>query len=266
MDQQIIKPNLINQPESMTGDLYRDVQDPAQRITALAEPSKLSPQVMSNLALADQCMNAINNYRRGEPSNDQYGLELFRRALMQQDPAAWEIIQQSFDDTMLHWMRSHPLREAACHFDSDENYVAQAFTRFWQATTGNQKIEFRTLAAVLRYLRASLNGTILDTLRAYSRPREIPLPEPDEPGEPIAEDQDDSRELWEVFQRLLSDKRQQRVAYLIFHCGLKPREIVQFCAQEFIDVEEVYRLRRNIFERLLRNADYIYLRFNYQVQ
>ncbi|HYT36387.1 MAG TPA: hypothetical protein VEL49_04340, partial [Ktedonobacteraceae bacterium] len=115
---------------------------------------------MDVLALVDRCMNEINNYRHGEPSNDAYGLELFRRALQECDPFAWEIIQLHFTEMLLQWMRSHPLRNVACNYDSDENYVAQGFTRFWQATIGNKQIQFRSLAAILRYLRASLNGIV----------------------------------------------------------------------------------------------------------
>jgi len=158
------------------------------------------------------------------------------------------------------------MRKVACRYDSEENYVAQAFARFWQATAGNQEIEFRTLAAVLRYLRASLHGAILDTLRAYVRPQEAPLPEPGSPGEPLTEDQDDNLELWEVIRSLIPNERQQRVAYLLFHCHLKPREIIQFFPEEFSEVQEIYRLRRTIVERLLRNADYLRWRLNKQIQ
>ncbi len=103
---------------------------------------------MDVLALVDRCMNEINNYRHGELSNDAYGLELFRRALQECDPFAWEIIQLHFTEMMLQWMRSHPLRNVACNYDSDENYVAQGFTRFWQATIGNKQIQFRSLAGL----------------------------------------------------------------------------------------------------------------------
>ena len=54
---------------------------------------------------------------------------------------------------------------------------------------------------------------------------------------------------------MLSDEREKRLAYLLFHCGLKPREIIRFCPQEWSDVHEIYRLRRNIMARLLYNAD-----------
>jgi hypothetical protein len=52
------------------------------------------------------------------------------------------------------------------------------------------------------------------------------------------------------------------VAYLVFQCNLKPREIIRRCPQEFSEVQEIYRLRRIIVERLLRNADYIRYRLN----
>ena len=248
--------------ENATSDPDRDVHDLPQETPFPPVPSELSPRAMSISVLADHCMSEIDNYRRGEPSKDRYGVELFRRALRECDPLAWEVVQQCFSEIMLRWMRTHPMRDTACRFDSEENYVAQAFTRFWQATAGNQAIEFRTLASVLRYLRASLNSTILDTLRAYSRAQEMPLPEPGEPGEPLAEAQVDGRELWEVIRSLIPNERQQRLAYLLFHCHLKPRDIVRYCSQEFSEVQEIYRLRRIIVERLLRNADYIRWRLN----
>jgi hypothetical protein len=65
----------------------------------------------------------------------------------------------------------------------------------------------------------------------------------------------DSGEVWESLHMILSNPREQRLAYLLFHWGLKPREIVRFCSQEWGDVQEIYRLRRAIMERVLRNAE-----------
>ena len=109
-----------------------------------------SLHAMSVPALVEGCMRELHKHRHGEPSNDQYGLELFHRALMQRNSSAWEAVQQCFNESMRRWMHSHPLRKVACSFDSEENYEAQAFARFWQATVGNQEIRFRTLGAALR--------------------------------------------------------------------------------------------------------------------
>ncbi len=104
-----------------------------------------------------------------------YGLELFRRATVEGDAEAWEWVQHCFGEIVHAWLRRHPSRATACWLESEANYVALAFERFWQATTVTQQVEFETLAAALRYLRASLHGAILDTLRAYERPKEVPI-------------------------------------------------------------------------------------------
>jgi DNA-directed RNA polymerase specialized sigma24 family protein len=213
------------------------------------------PGQMSLAALEARCTSEINNYRHKEPTNDQYCLEIFHRAIIQHNEQAWELLYRRFHGLVLGWLRRHPRRDMAMRHDSEENYVARAFDRFWQATAHNQALEFDSLAAALSYLQACLNGTILDTLRAHARPNLTSLPEPGYPEEPATEDTDDSEEVWEVIVSLLSNEREKRLAYLLFHCGLKAREVVQRCADEFSDVREVYRLRRNIMERLTRNAD-----------
>jgi hypothetical protein len=221
---------------------------------------------LSAQLLAAHCLRELNNYHRGEPSTDMYGLELLHRATILGDQEAWTWLQHCFSGVVRGWLHHHPSREAASRLESEENYVAQAFERFWQATALTQHVEFRTLAAALQYLRASLNGAILDTLRAYSRPREVTLPGPGEPGEPEVEDKTDDSEVWEILKALLPDGHEQRVAYLLFHCGLKPREIVRFCPQEFRDIREIYRTRRNIMERLLRQTDQLRWRLHLQGQ
>jgi DNA-directed RNA polymerase specialized sigma24 family protein len=225
---------------------------PAERLSAVSFLSKPLCCEMSLPVLAADCLRELDNYRRGEPCTDVYGVELFRRAIIQSDQEAWAWVQHCFGGMVRGWLRCHPKREVACRLESEENYVAQAFERFWQATTLTQRVEFSTLAAALQYLRASLHGAILDVLRAYARPREVSSPGP---GEPLVEDSTDSSEVWDILQMILSNPREQRLAYLLFHCGLKPREIVHFCPQEWSDVQEIYRLRCNIMERLLRNAD-----------
>src|SRR5712692_6493337 len=209
---------------------------------------------MSLSALAAQCLREIDHYCQGEPSTDTYGVELLRRATVEDDQEAWVWVQHCFGELVRGWLHRHPKRETACHLESEETYVALAFERFWQATTSNQRVEFSQLAAALQYLRTSLHGAILDTLRAHARPGEVSWPEP---GESQVEDSADSSEVFEILKTMLPNPREQRVAYLLFHCGLKPREIVRLCPQEWSAVGEIYGLRRTIMERILRNADHL---------
>jgi hypothetical protein len=64
----------------------------------------------------------------------------------------------------------------------------------------------------------------------------------------------ESSEIWDLLKTMVSNAREQRLAYLLFNCGLKPREIVRFCPREFSDIDEIYHLRCNLMARLLRNA------------
>ncbi len=212
-------------------------------------------RTLRNEVLAIQCLKELGHFQRGEPCDEQYGLELLRRATMESDPEAWEWVQHCFRDLAYGWLHRHPSRANALKLDSDENYIALAFGRFWMATTLNKKIEFKTLAAAMRYLHASLNGAILDTLRTYARPKEVSLLDTEESAEPFEEDKYANLEVWEILHSLLPNPREQRLVSLLYYSGLKPREIIRLCPQEWNDVNEIYCLRRKILERLTRRAD-----------
>lgn len=59
------------------------------------------------------------------------------------------------------------------------------------------------------------------------------------------------QQLWERVMRLLPDAREQRLFSLLYHCGLRPAEILAMCPREWSDVQEVMRLRAIILRRLL---------------
>jgi hypothetical protein len=204
--------------------------------------------------LADLCTNELKRHRRREPADDRYCLEIFHRAIVQHIDQAWSALQQCFSEIVRIWIRSHPSNDIALLRDTEENYIAQTFSRFWYAVR-DQGLEFATLNSSLSYLHATLNGIIMDTMRVHFGSREIPLPEPGLPQEPTAEESDDDHTLWESLQSLLPDERERRVTYLLYYCGLKPREIVSRFPEEFVDVKEVYRLNQNVIERLRRNRD-----------
>lgn len=206
-------------------------------------------------ALEEHCGSEMQKQRRKETFDDQYCLEIFRRAIIQRADQAWVTLQQRFGETVRVWLRSHNSSDLALRHDSEENYIALTFSRFWYAVR-EQQVEFPTIYAALSYLHATLNGVIIDSLRTQRRAREVPLPEADAPDEPVSpEREDEDQAIWESLQGLIADAREQRVLYLLYYCGLKPREVVARCPQEFSNVKEVYRLNHNILDRLRRNKD-----------
>ena len=204
--------------------------------------------------LADRCSEEIKLHRRRETYDDRYCLEIFRRAIVQRVDQAWSVLQQHFGATVRIWLHSHASKDVALLRDSEENYIAQTFSRFWYAVR-DQHLEFTSLNSALSYLHATLNGILMDTLRSHLRSKEVPIPEPGASEELLLASPVDGSAIWQSIQSLLSDQREQRVAYLLYYCGLKPREIVIRCPEEFDDIKEVYRLNHNIVERLRRNRD-----------
>ena len=91
-------------------------------------------------------------------------LELLRRASTYGDLQAWEAFQQSLEETVLAWFHEHPYCEAACRVYCERYFVSQAFGRLRQGIMQKQ-ITGGMLSDVLVYLRASLNGAILESLR-----------------------------------------------------------------------------------------------------
>ncbi len=252
-----MSPSIRNHKDQVI-ESHQDLQNNKMQSLTL----KQSGSEMSCIELATRCVGEIHNFRRGELGSEKYSVELLRRATVQGEQEACVWVEQCLSELVLSWLHSHPERGIACELNSDENYVARTFERFWQATTLTQHIEFNSLAGALHFLQACLNGAVIDTLRAYSPSNEIPLPEPDEPEELQSEDNFESNDVWDTLKKVISDGNEQRLAYLLFHCGLKPRQILHFCTQEFCDVHDIYRLRSNLMNRLVRNADLRHWRLN----
>jgi hypothetical protein len=209
---------------------------------------------MSVPALAARCLREINSYRRGETQDIPSCLELFYRARVQDDDVALEALRHCFSEFVRDWIRRHPQKEVVCRLESEAYYAALAFERFWQAVIQRHALEIGTLPTVLACLQASVNGVILDTLRSYSQSSKVAFLETDDAEESVVENDENGATLWETIQSMLPNERERRVAYLLFHCGLQPGEIVRGDPQEFSDVQEVARLRRNIIARLVRSG------------
>jgi hypothetical protein len=172
-------------------------------------------------------------------------LELLRHASIHSDLDAWAAFQLSLEVTVLIWLHEHPGSEAACRLQSEKHFVSLAFERLRQATIHGQ-VSCETLSGVLVYLRTSLNGAILETLRDSERPGA------DSSIWLDGEDRLDRGGLWDRLQARLSNRREQRLAYLLYHCGLEPAEIVRYFPLEWGNVQEVIRLRRTIFKQLMK--------------
>src|ERR1700694_2515185 len=88
-------------------------------------------QQMDLATLADLSSDELQRHRWNGSYDESYSVELLRRALVTHSDMAWSLLQQCFSETLRNWIWSHPGRDVALLRDSEENYIAQTFTRFW---------------------------------------------------------------------------------------------------------------------------------------
>ncbi len=207
--------------------------------------SALTNTQLANLATAEQI-----RYRHRLPSTDRYALELYQRGI-NQDQEAWKFFQERVAGEQVEsWLRQHPcFNRALERAETLENLVHYTFARFWQAV-GPAKKAFPSQAKLFEFLKLCANSTIIDELRRPNLgeiPPDIPAPAPD-PLRHISEE-----ELWALLTHIITDAREQYLLRLLLIEGYRPRDVVRKSPDQFPTTQEVFRLSRNIFDRLRRH-------------
>src|SRR4249920_4093611 len=83
--------------------------------------------------LARCCSEETNKFLKQSVSNDQYCLELFRRAISKRDEDAWACIYQQYAPLVLTWVNQHQSATALLGQDGCAPLVNAAFAKFSQA-------------------------------------------------------------------------------------------------------------------------------------
>jgi hypothetical protein len=197
------------------------------------------------------------SFVHGETSDGAAGLELFRRAIAECDEDAWAAVITVYRGLLVAQAQRQMLRRLV---DEDDGFCAdRAFQRFWRATRTGRMEGFSDLASILKYLKLCLGSVLLDAARVRRRQAYVSIDEMP-PDAPVIDDpsaaivgQIAGRELWQAVERELRDESERIVAQLSFVAGLSPREIRARHPDRFAEVDEVYRLKRNVIDRLRRS-------------
>lgn len=178
--------------------------------------------------------------------------ELFRRAIVDGDQEAWETIYFRYQRLVGSWLRRHTA--AALVGEADDYLINRAFERFWLYVKPERFNSFAGLPALLQYLKLCAHGALLDEARAQARKQVVhggdyaQLSGIDEVGEREA-----ARMLWQAVRAETRDEPERLIAMHSFIHGLKPREIYVRHPDQFVSIAEIYRIKRNLLERLRRD-------------
>ncbi len=205
--------------------------------------------------LAERSEVEQSEFRQGKSAGHQATLELFYRAIAQQDQDAWVLIHQQWSGRLMRWLLQHPMHDLALKEAEAESYLTEALSKFWLATARSNRFQgaFPTLPELLTYLRCCLNSAVLDGARqAYAHRFEV---NESEEAETLASDAPELADeaFWKAIERALPDQRERLLIVLRYVRGEHPRQIAQHHPQEFPSVKDIYRMERNILERLRRH-------------
>ncbi len=209
----------------------------------------------SSSQLAQRCAVEQDHYHQRAHSDDRYCLALFLRAIHQRDEQAWALLYQQFSSTVLGWLRQHTCAMRVLEYEEPDAYVTDAFQRFWRATTSSATPQprFLTLASALAYLRTCIDCAVQDKMRQLKK-RQLEESLDTILDIPAGESFSGSvHELWTLIERALPDRRERRLVHLLFVLGYEPRDLVRMAPKDFPTAQEVYRLTRNVLDRLRRN-------------
>ena len=209
--------------------------------------------------LANRCREETLRFLRGEPREDAFCFEVFERAVARRDDAAWEAIMTQYRGIVLAYVGQHTA--PTMMREPDDYWVNRAFQRFWSAVGPERFSQFPDLAALLKYLKLCVHSEVMDEVRARKAGSVTSL---DDLGETAAAPNNSERsalgklaaeELWAAVLREMQDEAEQVVAYLSFARDVKPAEIFRRYPRLYGSVADVYRIKRNVIERLRRSEE-----------
>ncbi len=208
--------------------------------------------------LGRRCREETLRFLRAEPRDDSFCFEVFERAVVRREDDAWATIVAQYRGIVLAYVGQHSA--AAMMREPDDYWVNRAFQRFWSAVGPERFGQFPDLAALLKYLKLCVHSVLMDEIRAR---RAAPVNSLDEIPETVPSSSANAErsvvgklageQLWATITAELQDEAEEVVAYLSFTRELKPSEIYDRHPRLYASVADVYRIKRNLIERLRRS-------------
>jgi len=219
----------------------------------------MTQRELSLAELGRRCREETLRFLRGEPREDAFCFGMFERAIVQREEEAWATIVAQYRGIVLSYVGQHSA--AAMIREPDDYWVNRAFQRFWSAVGPERFGQFPDLAALVKYLKLCVHSVLMDEIRAR---RAAPANSLDEVPESALSPSNADRtvigklagaQLWTTILAEMQDEAEEVVAYLSFVRELKPSEIFSSRPGLYASVADVYRIKRNVIERLRRNPD-----------
>ena len=218
-------------------------------------------RLLTLTGVAHRCSQETELFFRRQSCEPRYCFELFRRAIVHANHRAWELVYDQYRSLVTGWVARHSAYPTSG--EEVQYFVNRAFEKMWVAVPPDKFSKFLDLKSLLRYLQMCVHSVILDQARVAERsgvdiPDELLVAE-GATANPTVETQAIDRvhrqEFWRQLGTRLHDEKERKVVYGSFALALKPRELYTQFPDTFRDVNEVYRIKENVLDRLRRDSE-----------
>jgi RNA polymerase sigma factor (sigma-70 family) len=221
----------------------------------MSHETKLQDMAVEDLA--QKCAQETDHFFTHHDCDSSYCFELFRRAVQNKDQRALEVVITQYQPLVTRWVKRHP--DYLLINEEAQDFIAQAFERFWIFFTPAKFDKSQNLAAILRYLQMCVRGAITDAWRKYRRIR-LEQEMRDEAqefsqSEATPEDLLKTDEIWQIIKKKSKNPKEYTVVYASFRLALSPREILAEYPGVFHGIKEIYQYKANLLDRLARDDE-----------
>lgn len=220
-----------------------------------------------------ETMNALNQLQptelldycravKADKSHERFCLELFRRAIAEKSQACWSILYQQYLKLVYRWTIEFARGNQEIGGVSVEEMAQDAFTQFWRSFSSDHLAKAEGMGSILRYLKSCVWTSVQQVLR---KQQDEMLSLDDDVAEmstlhaQSGESSDDvinammAARFWQVVDSCCASERERVIARLRFVDAWKPSEIVKKRPDLATDEKELFKLLRNLKDRLERN-------------
>ncbi len=192
-----------------------------------------------------------------DASHELFCLELFRRAITEDCSLCWHYLHSQYYPLVRFWINRFTQADQA----AIDDLVQETLTVFLRAYTADKIVKASGLGSVLAYLKSCAVSCVLQARRIEQRrasesdwdEESIEAQSSTPSLESTISEKFHSQAMWAAVAECCNDERDQLIARLMLVSDLKPRAITQQYPKLFATVDEVYRVKRNLIDRLRRH-------------
>ena len=215
-------------------------------------PDKTDTRDLPPPRLAARCQND-----QPDASHEPFCFELFRRAILESCSLCWHYLHNQYYSLVRYWV--------SCRTSGDDDIIddltQETFTDFWRFYTAEKLAQADGLGSVLAYLKSCAASVVAQVHRRAKRlipeeawdQRRVDIYICAPSAESVVEQRSDARRIWATVEAHCKDEAERLIARSTFLAGMQPRHIADRFPEVFPDVNDVYRVKRNLLERLRRD-------------